>query len=341
MKGHDILVVGASAGGVAALRTLFATMPAGTAATVFVVQHVAPEAMSVLPAILSRSGWLPAFHPRDGEPIRPNHVHVAPPDHHLLVKRDRVLVRRGPKENRTRPAIDPLFRSAAVAFGPRVVGVVLTGLLDDGTAGLHAIKRCGGSTVVQDPADAEWPGMPRNALAHVAVDHCAALADLPDILCRLIHEPPGPPVPVPADIVREAEVAEKEFTTMSDDTQTLGRPTTLSCPDCGGGLSEIADGPLLRFRCQVGHAFSAEALTAAQREEVERALWVALRTHEDRVNLYERLAEHARSAGRTRVATKWDEHRHDARTTVELLRSVLSRVVPLEEKANEASGTDG
>ncbi len=322
---RDILVIGASAGGVTALRRLFAAMPQGVPAMAFVVQHMAAGGRSVLPQLLERAGWLPAFHPTDGEPVRVGWIHVAPPDHHLLVKDGRTLVRRGARENRTRPAIDPLFRSAAVAYGPRVVGVVLTGTLDDGTAGLLAVKRCGGTAVVQDPDDAEWPDMPRNALAHVAVDHCVPLAAMPALLARLVAEPPGPALGISPEMVVEASIPEKEFATVPEDSKSLGRPSTLSCPDCGGNLYELEDGPLLRYRCKVGHAFSPEALADAHQEAVERAMWVALRTHEDRVILFERMAANARQRGHARVAESWSASATEAQHSVDLLRGVLSR----------------
>ncbi len=324
MSGRDILVIGASAGGITALRRLFADMPASAKPTVFVVQHMSAGVKSVLPELLARCGWLPAFHPRDGEPVRPGCIHIALPDRHLLVKNGRTLVRRGALENRTRPAIDPLFRSAAVEYGPRVIGVILTGTLDDGTAGLLAVKRCGGVAVVQDPDDAEWPDMPRNALAHVPVDHCVPLAGMPALLARLIAEPHGPPVPIPDDIVVEASIPEKEFNTLPEDTDVVGRPSTLVCPDCGGALSEVGDGPLLRYRCKVGHAYSPETLAAAQRESIERALWVALRAHEDRVVLFRRLAGNARKHGHERAAASWTSSADEAQKNVDLLKAVLA-----------------
>ncbi|PWC87201.1 chemotaxis protein CheB [Azospirillum sp. TSH100] len=325
MGNRDIIVIGASAGGLTALTRLFGGMPKQCAPTVFVVLHITPNAHSVLPQLLDRIGWLPAFHPTDGEPIRPGHIHVAPPDHHLLVHRDRVLIRRGPRENRTRPAVDPLFRSAGVAFGSRVVGVVLSGTLDDGTSGLRAIRRCGGIGVVQEPDDAEWPGMPQSAINRGEADHVLPLDRMPALLSRLAAEPAPPSPPVPFDIVTEARIAEQEFTTVSDDTQTVGKPTTLSCPECGGGLSEIHDGPVLRFRCQVGHAYSPDAMEAAQAEAMENALWVALRTHEDRVELFRRLGDHARERGQPRLAATWDKQMQEARRNAELLRAVLSK----------------
>ncbi|MBP2231282.1 two-component system chemotaxis response regulator CheB [Azospirillum agricola] len=325
MNTRDILVIGASAGGLQALTRLFSDMPAGFGPTVFLVQHVTPAGPSQLPQLLERCRWLPAFHPEDGEPIRPAHIHVAPPDRHLLVRDGRVLVRRGPQENRTRPAIDPLFRSAAAAFATRVVGVVLTGMLDDGASGLHAIHRCGGLTVVQDPEDADWPSMPRNAIAHTPVDHVVAIDAMAALLVRLGREPAPERPDIPPDIAIEARIAEKELTTTAADTKKVGRPTTLVCPDCGGGLSEIANSPVIHFRCQVGHTYSAETMVQAQGEAMEKALWVALRTHEERIELFTRLADHARSRGHDRVAASWGHQLAEARSNVDVLRRVLSQ----------------
>lgn len=325
MDKRDILAIGASAGGLPALQRLFGGMPKGFAPTVFVVVHISPTAHSVLPLLLDRIGWLPAFHPGDEEPIRPGHIHVASPDHHLLVHRDRVLIRRGPRENRTRPAVDPLFRSAGVAFGSRVIGIVLSGALDDGASGLRAIRCCGGIGVAQDPAEAEWPGMPQSAIERGEVDHVLTLDAMPALLARLSAEPAQPSPPTPLDIATEARIAEREFTTVSDDTQAVAKPTTLSCPECGGGLSEIHDGAALRFRCQVGHAYSPDSMEEAQAEAMEKALWVALRTHEDRVELFRRLGNHATERGRNHLATDWNQQMQEARKNAELLRTVLSK----------------
>ncbi|WP_353861784.1 chemotaxis protein CheB [Azospirillum formosense] len=324
MDKRNILAIGASAGGVTALQRLFAAMPGDVTATVFVVQHVGMT-HSVLPTLLSRAGWLPAFHPEDGEPVRSGWIHVAPPDHHLLVKDGCALVRRGARENRCRPAIDPLFRSVAVAYGVRTVGLILTGTLDDGTAGLRAVKRCGGLAMVQDPEDAEWPDMPRNAMRHVAVDACAPLSDLPALLACRLSDPPGPPVPVPADIAVEARIPENEFDAMPGLTASVGKPSTLTCPDCGGNLVEIEDGPLLRFRCKVGHAYGPATLAESHREAIEKAIWVALRTHEDRAIMFRRLAERAREHGHPAVEANWTRSAQEAERTVAMLKEALSK----------------
>src|SRR6478735_7471049 len=188
MASHDIVVIGGSAGGIEALKRICEGLPSDFPAAVFVVVHISPSSRSIMPDLLSRAGKLPARHPRNDEPINRGVIYVAPPDVHMLLRPGHVILRRGPQENRTRPAIDPLFRSAAVAYGSRVIGVLLSGLLDDGCAGLIAIKSCGGLCVVQEPNDAMWSEMPRNALAHANVDHCVPVADMPDLLSRLVHE---------------------------------------------------------------------------------------------------------------------------------------------------------
>jgi two-component system, chemotaxis family, protein-glutamate methylesterase/glutaminase len=214
MAGHDIVVIGGSAGAVEAMKRICEALPGNLSAAVFVVIHVSPRSRSVLPELLSRAGRLPARHPKDGEAISRGIIYVAPPDYHMLVHPGHVILRRGPHENRTRPAIDPLFRSAAVAYRSRVIGVVLSGLLDDGSAGLIAIKSCGGICVVQQPDDAMWPEMPRNALAHDHVDHCAPVDELPSLLRRLTGEPPGSMPSIPRHLVLESSIAALEPPTM-------------------------------------------------------------------------------------------------------------------------------
>jgi two-component system chemotaxis response regulator CheB len=182
VPGHDIITIGASAGGVEAFKKIVHELPPALQAAIFVVLHISPEGPSVLPDILNRAGPLPALHPRDGDKIQLGKIYIAPPDHHLLIRRGHIHLFRGPKENNVRPAIDPLFRTAARAYGPRVIGVVLTGVLDDGTAGLLAIKARGGITVVQDPDDALFSGMPESAMKYADVDHCLPLAFLSPLL---------------------------------------------------------------------------------------------------------------------------------------------------------------
>ncbi len=219
MAGHDIVVIGGSAGGVEALRRICAGLPADLPATVFVVLHISPATRSVMPELLSRAGPLPARHPRDEEATSRGTIYVAPPDMHMLLRPGHVILRRGPLESSSRPAIDALFRSAAVAYRSRVIGVVLSGLLDDGSAGLMAIKACGGICVVQEPDDAMWPEMPRNALSHDGVYYRATVADLPALLTRLVSEAPGEMPPIPHHLIVQAAAAAREVATTPGRTQ--------------------------------------------------------------------------------------------------------------------------
>ena len=248
MPGHDRIVVGASAGGVEALVQLVSCLPADLPAAIFVVLHVPPHGGSILPQILSRSGPLPAIHPQDGQAIQPGHIYVAPPDMHLLIKRGYVHLARGPRENGHRPAADPLFRTAARAYGLRVVGVVLSGALDDGAAGLAAVKMRGGMAMVQDPKDAYCGDMPRNAMNSVGVDYCLPVAEMPAVLTRLANEPAvlERVQPVSEEMGKEADIAELDLTTLHDSDRP-GSPSGFACPDCGGSLWEVREGELIRF----------------------------------------------------------------------------------------------
>lgn len=289
------------------MTRLCAAFPADLPAAVFIAQHLSPGARSVLPQLLSRAGPLPALTPVDGQAIERGHVYVAGPDHHLLLREGRMLMRRGPHENRTRPAINALFRSAAIAYGGRVVGVVLTGLLDDGTDGLIAIKAAGGMSVVQDPEDAEWPSMPRNAVKRDHVDRVAPLNQLGPLLAGLTREEAGPSVPLPEDYMIEDRIAAQEFAVVEPDMETPGQPSAFSCPDCGGVLNQIEAGAELRFRCQVGHAFTPLGLADAQSAELERALGIAIRTHRDRARLFGQMADNARARGLSHAVNRWEE----------------------------------
>jgi two-component system, chemotaxis family, protein-glutamate methylesterase/glutaminase len=322
MAGHDIVVIGGSAGGVEAMRCLCSGLPKDFPAALFVVVHVSPTSRSILPELLTRAGKLPARHPKQDEAISPGVIYVAPPDLHMLLREGHVMLRRGPHENRTRPAIDPLFRSAAVAYRSRVIGVVLSGLLNDGSAGLVAIKSCGGLSVVQDPDDAIWPEMPRNALAHDSPDHCVPIAKLPELLAKLARTAPGPPMPAPDNLLLEAQIAEQEIA-MPVPPLPLGRPSRLSCPQCGGVLNEVSGEGAARFRCQVGHAFSTEVLVAAQNEELERALVSAMRIHRERMTLFRRMQEQSEAHSMPHAAARWRAGADESEKAAALIAQAL------------------
>ncbi|MFT7841724.1 chemotaxis protein CheB [Saccharothrix sp. BKS2] len=335
---RDLIVVGASAGGVEALRALVAGLPADLPAAVAVVLHMPLGGASALAAILRRSGALPAVFAQSGMPLTRGQVHVAPPDHHLLVVENRFALSHGPTENGHRPAVDALFRSAAIALGPRVTGVVLSGVLDDGVAGVVAIRARGGRVAVQDPADALHPGMPENALRHVRPELVLPAADLGPALAKLAREHVELSSATPASPQMEQEEQEERIVrdwrvTMGTGTHMIGETSEYTCPDCSGVLNEIAPGTL-RFRCQIGHAWSVEALAQAQGDAFEKALWTALRTLEEKVRLSERMAEAARARGDGRQAGRYQSRLDESLRAVDVLRDFLlsgGEPVPAEE----------
>lgn len=323
---RDLVVVGASAGGVEALSRLVAKLPGDLPATVLVVLHIPSAPSSSLPRILDRSGPLRATSAQDGEPLVPGRILVAPADHHLLVADGRVQLARGPRENGHRPAIDPLFRSAARWYGPRVIGVVLSGNLDDGSAGLLAIRGRGGVGVVQDPEDAYYASMPSNAIAVAGPDHIAPVDDLGALLERLVLErAPDEHLPVAEateDLVTETRIAALDLDALHADDRP-GRPAGLSCPDCTGALWEIEDGGLHRYRCRVGHAWSPSSLLAQQDHELEGALWAALRSLEDRAALARRMAASGRTQGRELSAVRFETQAAEDEARATLVRNLL------------------
>jgi two-component system chemotaxis response regulator CheB len=298
---RDIIVIGASAGGVEALCRLLAELPASLDAAVFIVMHTTPHGPSVLAHIFDRACPLKVTQAIDNEPIVPGRVYVAPPDLHMTLGRGRVRLARGPMENHTRPAIDPLFRSAALQCGTRVIGVILTGFLDDGAAGLVAVKARGGLAVVQDPDDAREPSMPRSALEHVEADHVVPLRGMGELLARLVGEtvPQTAPHAAPETLEIETRIATAESTAGEQiSVEKLGPPSPFSCPECHGVLYEVRNGQPMRFRCRVGHAYTAKSLITDQSTALEAALWMALRALEENAALALRMAERAKG-GRT------------------------------------------
>jgi two-component system chemotaxis response regulator CheB len=325
---RDIIVVGGSAGGVEAVSRIVAELPADFQGSVFVVIHIARAATSVLPAILTRSGRLLAVHPHDRSPIRPGVIYVAPPDHHLMVERGRVRLVRGPAENGSRPALDPLFRSAAAAYGPRVTGVVLSGNLDDGTAGLAEIKRCGGFTIVQDPDEALYPGMIRSAMKHVQVDEVLALDAIAPALERSVRELVDD-VSCSEPKLQESEV---EMTEANERTATpggrRGRPSGFTCPDCHGVLWEVHDGELVHYRCRVGHAFSPESLVALDSDAVEEALWTAYRALQESAALARKMAQRAAAHERDLTAMRFEQQAAELDARAAVIGGVLDSGTP-------------
>ncbi|MEH2039119.1 chemotaxis protein CheB [Nostoc sp.] len=327
----NIIVIGTSAGGVEALTYLVKHLPPNLNAAVIIVLHVSSHGTSVLPKILSRASNLPVSHAQDGEAIVHGWIYVAPPDYHLLVERGYLRLTRGATENRCRPAIDPLFRSAARAYGQRVIAVLLTGVLDDGTAGLMAVKMRHGVAIVQNPDDALYAAMPRNAIENVEdIDHIAPLSDIPSILVALVKTPieVQPENPVSSKIEFETEIAQLNLEAVENESERPGKPSTFGCPDCGGMLWEIEEGNLLRFRCRTGHAYSAETLQATQSDKIEDALWLALRALEEKASLSHRMAARMEARNQTLAAQRFKEEAHSARQRSAVIREVLLKVDP-------------
>lgn len=289
---RDIIVIGASAGGLRALEQLLADLPSNLTASIFIVLHVG--AVSHLSEIFYRMAALPVLQARSGDEIEAGRIYVAVPGLHLLLHDHHILLRRGPRENLARPAVDPLFRSAACTFGARVIGVVLSGGLNDGTAGLRAIKRCGGIAVVQEPGDAAFPDMPLSALQNVEIDHVAPARALAGLLTRLTREIAGETPPIPLEIRLETAIAAQELSGMDTENQ-LGELSRFTCPECHGMLWEIDEGSLLRYRCHVGHAFTAAAMLHAQTTSAEEMLWSLMRVHQERAALARRMADEERA----------------------------------------------
>lgn len=295
-----VVAVGASSGGIAALRRLVSGLPADLPAALMIVLHIGEHA-SRLPWLLSTVSALPAAHAVDGEAITAGRIYVAPPDHHLTVDADSVRLSRGPKEHHTRPAIDPLFRSAAIAHGRRAIGIVLSGLLDDGTAGLQAIKKFGGTAMVQDPREAEEPSMPLSAMKYSDVDDCLPVESLAQRLVLRIEairagavhgesaSPQVGPDSARQDIAREQALMQPETDPLSQ-LQAIAQPSALVCPDCHGGLWEINAASPPRYRCHTGHGYSLRTLAIAHAESTDAALWSAIRALKEKEMILRRLA---------------------------------------------------
>ncbi|MGG6242225.1 chemotaxis protein CheB [Nodosilinea sp. AN01ver1] len=324
MASHCIVVIGASAGGVEALARLIELLPPNLNAAIFVTIHFPPYGVSFLPDILNRLDTLPAAHPQNGEAIQPGRVYIAPPDYHLLVHADTVELSRGPKENGHRPAVDPMFRSAAKAYGARVIGVVLTGMLDDGTSGFSAIKAEGGLALVQDPAEAMFRSMPESAIANVAVDRVLPLADLAKEIAFLTTRTPDASAMTSEQPRFEDEIVADEKAA-AEQGERSNAASPLTCPDCGGVLWELREGNLLRYRCHVGHAYSLDSLVAEQADDLERALWTAVRAIEERAALSRRLETYAREQNRPKSAEQFAKRAADAEQNVELVRQIILR----------------
>lgn len=328
---RQYIVVGASAGGITALERLVNCLPPGFPGVLLVVVHVAADSPGALPGILTRAGKLPALHARDGDAMLPGHIYVAPPDHHLLVEAGRLRLSHGPKENRFRPAIDPLFRSAAYTYGSQVIGVVLSGALDDGTAGLWAIKERGGLAMVQEPEEAEYPSMPWSALKYVNVDYRLPVADIAQVLTRVVGEPMAQrgETPVPDDAQRSPMEIETRIALEDNPLQAgvmkLGPLSPYTCPECSGVLLQLVDGGILRFRCHTGHAYFVESLLQGINESIETTLWNTVRSLEENMLLLRHLGGHAAEQQDEALARRLALKAQVAEDEVQIMRQLALR----------------
>jgi two-component system, chemotaxis family, protein-glutamate methylesterase/glutaminase len=326
MPAQDIIVIGGSAGGLEALSTMLGGLPRSLNAALVAVLHTSPQGGGVLPQVLERACTLPVKYPAEGESIQRGHVYVAPPDRHLTLESGTISVHSGPRENGFRPAIDPLFRSAAKQFGDRVVGVVLSGALDDGTFGLMAIKEAGGSAIVQHPYEAIVPSMPLSAIQNVEVDHIVRARDIPALLleaaARGLRVSSATPKPVSDN---QVDPTHRDISLAGTPPDAIEQPpSAYVCPECGGSLWEAAEGRLTRFRCHTGHGFTVETLFAAQNVKLENALWSAVRVLMERAALHRQLAARTAGRGMALSAEKYDERAHLEEQHASAIRDILS-----------------
>jgi two-component system chemotaxis response regulator CheB len=322
-KDGYLIVIGASAGGMNAIRQLLAGISPAINAAVCIVLHVSPKGSSDLfVERLQKSTAMPCSIAADDLPLEKGHVYLAAADYHMIIKNDKLLLGKGPAESRWRPSIDVAMRSAAVAWDTHSIGIVLSGLLNDGVAGMDAIKRCGGFTIVQDPLEAEYPDMPQATLNRVPTDRCVSLSAMGDILEAHISAaiPRGEP---PGDIREEAILAEQVASHIDHMRDISDRHTYYTCPDCGGGLWEIRNGKIVRYRCHIGHTFTESDLLDSQAQKIEDTLWIALRMMEERRHLLLNMAGKDEKRGYQVLAGQHEERAREVALHIERLKEFL------------------
>ena len=335
-----VVVVGASAGGFSALSEFVGQIDPEIDASFFIVMHLAQTSIgNFLAHKLQPLTKLACEIASEGSQIKKSHIYIASPDLHLLIKKDTIILGRGPQENRWRPSIDVLFRSAAAAFSTRVIGVVLTGLLDDGTTGMLAIKRSGGTCIVQDPNEAEYADMPLSVLNNMEVDYCIPLASMGEVILSITQTIPEER-PAPQDVIIESEIAERVVVDY-DNVRAIGEKSIYACPDCGGGLWTInkggeGQGKADRYRCHIGHSYSEGDLVIKQGEIFESTLWTALRIMEERRNLLKKMEDDQASRGFQTAAKNYHQKVEDIQVHVDKLKEVLYE----SQKLNSVSGNN-
>lgn len=342
MPAHFLVVIGTSAGGTRLLVELVSQLPADFPAAICIVTHIPAYTPSHLPEILSRAGALRAVHPADGDPIEAGHIYCAPSDSHLLIENGHLQVTKGPKENRVRPAIDPLFRSAAYSEGPAVIGVVLSGMLDDGTSGLWTIERFGGTTIIQDPREAEFDSMPQSALDQVRIDHVTSIQDLAALLQHLVSQPLQDQTPVPVTEAERERIGIEVSIARRDNAfrkgvMDFGKVTPQTCPECGGVLVQIKEGGFTRYRCHTGHAYTGDTLLVSVTENIEETLWKTMRVLEEASMLLESTGRELEDAGQSRLAAAYERK---AREVEQRTRLIFEQVQDSQEFSQERIARD-
>ena len=319
-----IIVIGASAGGLQAVTELMAQVTEEMDAAIFIVLHAPNLAYTdlVIQRLQKNSVFVCKMATHE-ETIKPKHLYLAVPDHHLLLKKGKMLLGRGPVENRWRPSIDVLFRSAAVAYDSRVIGVVLTGLLEDGAAGMQIVKQCGGTCIVQDPKEAEYPDMPQAVLRFVDVDYCTNLQHIAIVLQEKTKNGVEGHHPVPESIKKEADIAERVAIGINEVESLDGDISAFTCPDCGGALWELKEGAMVRYRCHTGHMYSQDELLESKRKHLENTFWVALRIMEERRSLLNKMAEEERSKGWVKSSGNKQKRADELETHIRRLKELL------------------
>jgi two-component system chemotaxis response regulator CheB len=326
--GKFIIVIGASAGGTVILPDLLEQLTDKMDISVFLVIHLSKRSIGdLLVSRLQKCTPLTCKIPDHDERIERKHVYIAPPDHHLIVKKNKILVGNGPMENRYRPSIDALFRSAAVAFGPRVLGIILSGMLEDGTSGMLAIKKAGGLCMIQEPDEAKYPDMPKAVLSALKPDYILPVPKMGEAIREIMRtRKPSGDFQVPKEVLREAEIAERVHVGI-DQVQDLGANSSYSCPDCGGGLWEIKENGVRRYRCHVGHAFTEDGLLSSMENSTETALWTALRIIEERKNLLRRIADKEKNEGGKNTVAAHNKRAEELELQIRNLKRVLFSMV--------------
>jgi two-component system chemotaxis response regulator CheB len=326
MAKRNIIVIGASAGGFEALKILISSFPPDLDASIFIVWHMSPDVRGVLPDVLNKLKSLPAAHGVDGEPVKSGRIYVAPPDHHLLINKEEVRITRGPKENRFRPAVDPLFRSAANSYRERVIGIILSGALDDGTAGLWSIKQHGGLAIVQDPRNAEVPSMPENAIRNLKVDYILPISQMGQIVVQesqmnvshTFQINPEEDKKIKLEVSVAMQLKDKKY-----DILDHGNLSHFTCPECHGVLTSLTEGGRMRFRCHTGHAFSADSLLASITETIEGSLWNTIRNIQESVLLLNDMGDHFANMNEPKLAAMFFKKGKEAEGRSVILRQAV------------------